>query len=79
MRGRFRFATHLKPFRKHRLGDAILCSPEDLLQLTSTSQKGAYTFVWSPDFCNYHVGDRSPGLEVSMVYDWSHRAIYICI
>lgn len=36
-----------------------LHTPVALLQLNSTSQKGAYTVAWNPSFCNCHLRDAS--------------------
>ena len=54
--------------REHRLRDTIFLLS---LGLVAVHQKGAYTLIWSLNFCNCHQGDtsRSPGLEPSRVYD----------
>ena len=53
-----------------------LCSSLALLQLTSTSQKEAYPFIWSPRFCNfakmtpqYHLVWRPAGFTIAVPQD----------
>lgn len=55
------------------LGMPSLCPTLALLQLASTTQKGAYTSIWRPRFCSCHPGvtSRLPGLEPSKFYDFS--------
>lgn len=50
-----------------------LCTLLASLQLGKTSQKGAYTFTWSPNFCNYHPEKTfiSPCLEASRDYNYN--------
>ena len=54
-------------------------SPSALLRLTSTSQKGAYILIRSPNFSNCHPRDtsRSPGLEANRVYNCGPIGLYI--
>lgn len=77
-----RFVTHLAATEcpeKVGQGMPALCSPSALLWFASNSQKRAYTLVWSPKYCKYHpsCSSRSPGLEVSRIYDCSPTELYI--
>ena len=83
LREDIRFTMHLEA-TEVLLGNVSLrmpslCSPLAFLQLARTSQKRAYTLVWSPDFCNYHQGVTSslPDLEASRVYNCSPRELNI--
>lgn len=79
----FRLVTHLacSEALSGNVGSEILplCSPLASPHFAGTSQKEAYTIVWSPDFYNCHPGDTSrfPGPEVSKVYSYSPIALYI--
>ena len=65
-------------FREAGWGTPSLCSPLTSLWLTGTSQKGAHTLFWSPDFCNCHQGvtSRLPGQEACRAYDWGPTGLY---
>lgn len=43
--------------KEHRLWISSWSSPSALFQLTGIFQEGAYTFIWSPNFCNCCLGD----------------------
>ena len=74
---------HLVAFRAavkdHGLWTPSWHGPSALLQLPAVPQKGAYTLVWSPNFCSCCPGDtsRSFGLEASRVYHYGPTGLYI--
>ena len=79
----FRFVTHLKTTEMLSgiVGREILSvsPPITLPQFSGTSQKGTYTIIKSPNFCNFQprVASQSPSLEGSMAYNCSSIALYI--
>lgn len=46
-------------FREYMLGSISFVPSLGLPKLANTSQKGAFTLIWSPDFYNFGSGDIS--------------------
>lgn len=68
----FKFATHVEPtdVLSGNSGQRApsLSPPLASPQITHASQKGDYTLVWSPNFCNFHTG-ATPDLPVFTVVE----------
>lgn len=56
-----------------------LCTPLASLELNKISQKGANTFIWSPNLSNCQPGhsSRTLSLGAGTVYDCGHTRLYI--